>query len=82
MTEIKKRRGRPRKNTAVEQVPRADKPVDWEQLSKYLQAALESQIEENMVLIKTNEHLAQDNSRQEAIVSYLEARLDRAHHPV
>lgn len=82
MTEIKKRRGRPRKNPAVEQVPREDKPIDWEILSKHLQAALKSQIEENNVLISTNEKLAKDNNSLLAIISYLESRLDRTNHSV
>lgn len=82
MTEIKKRRGRPRKNPAVEQVPPATKTVDWEALSKHLQAALESQIEENKVLISTNEKLSDANHSLTAIIQYLESRLDRANHPV
>jgi hypothetical protein len=80
MTEIKKRRGRPPKNPAVEQVPPAS--VDWEALSKHLQAALESQIEENNVLIKANEQLSKDNHSLFAVVSYLESRLARANNPV
>ena len=76
MTEIKKRRGRPPK---AQQIPPV---VDWEALSKHLQKALESQIEENNVLIKTNEQLSKDNHSLFAIVSYLESRLDRANNPV
>jgi hypothetical protein len=76
MTEIKKRRGRPPK---AQQIPPV---VDWEALSKHLQKAIESLIEENNVLIKANENLANKNVRLEAIVGYLESRLDRAHNPV
>jgi hypothetical protein len=82
MTEIKKRRGRPPKNPVVEQVPPASKNVDWEKLSKHLQAALESQIEENNVLIKANEKLSKDNHSLLAILGYLESRLARANNPV
>lgn len=82
-----KRRGRPPKNAVVAQAPerRGRKPkaaveanvqvVDWEQLAKRLQEALESQIEENKVLFKDNSQLVKDNRNLLAIVAYLESRL-------
>lgn len=94
MTEIKKRRGRPPKNAVVEKAPkrRGRKPkaaveanvqvVDWEQLAKRLQEALESQIEENKVLFKDNSQLVKDNRNLLAIVAYLESRLARANDSV
>ena len=56
--------------------------VDWEKLSKQLQEALESSIEENKVLFKDNSQLVKDNRNLLAIVSYLESRLARANHSV
>ena len=99
MTEIKKRRGRPPKNAAqVEQVPkRRGRPpkheakieIDWHTLAKRLQDALESQIEENKVLINAKAEvvrMAHDLEKQvvglEAVVNVLEAKLDRAHNSV
>lgn len=52
--------------------------VDWEQLSKRLQEALESSIEENKVLFSDNSKLVADNRSLMAIVKYLESRLARA----
>ena len=87
-----KRRGRPPKNALIMELApkrRGRKPkaettlaVDWEKLSKQLQEALESSIEENKVLFKDNSQLVKDNRNLLAIVSYLESRLARANHSV
>jgi hypothetical protein len=77
MTEVKKRRGRPRK-VDVSKVDDAVPVVDWEQLAKRLQASLESSIEENKVLFNDNCKLVADNRSLMSVVSYLESRLARA----
>ena len=81
MTEVKKRRGRPRK-VDVSKVDAAVPVVDWEQLSKRLQASLESSIQENKVLFNDNCKLVADNRSLMSIVKYLESRLDRANDPI
>jgi hypothetical protein len=78
MTEIKKRRGRPPKVKPQTEAP----AVDWEQLSKRLQEALTSSIEENKVLFNDNCKLVADNRNLMSIVKYLESRLDRTYDPV
>jgi len=85
MTEPK-RRGRPRKNplpiNETVNEPKAEAigkpPVDWELLSKRLQEALQSSIEENKILFNDNCKLVADNRSLTAIVKYLESRVDRA----
>lgn len=77
MTEVKKRRGRPRK-IDINKVDDAVPVVDWEQLAKRLQESLESSIEENKILFRDNSKLVADNRSLMSVVSYLESRLARA----
>ena len=74
--QVTKRRGRPPK--VKEEAP----AVDWEQLAKRLQEALESQIEENKVLFNDNGQLVKENRYLLAIVDYLESRLARTNNSV
>ena len=85
MTEPK-RRGRPRKNplpinepTNETKAENIGKPlVNWELLSKRLQEALQSSIEDNKIFFDDNCKLVVENRNLTTIVKYLESRLDRA----